>query len=417
MKKKFFAFLLALVLATFCLPFLGCKKPEEPYNDTTKLEMVLWQDKGYRVASIGEETSTDIVIPSTYKGLPVFQIGPEAFSVNNDKNNDVRITSIVIPQSVTFIGQYAFEGSALVDVTIPRSVLEIHDRAFCGIDTLEALRFEKTDEWKWLPSGDKATKNPELITRPFTDPAETAYLMSTVDESWITGNYLINGSYVQKDTEDRFIEPETYAGIWLVKNVTSFGGGNSSSSDSSSNDSGVVGSDLEYALSGIGETAFYVVKSLGNETDTDIVIPAKYNGKLVKHIDDEAFSVDNPANNGVRITSISLPNSITYIGRNAFYGANLTQLVLPSSLYIIKPGAFLGNPLTAVTFSNTHWQYRIDQAGARRSGVTIAINDPQIAAKHLIASDPDWISISASGFPDGFGNFLLNVEASFVLED
>ena len=412
MKKKPFILLLACIMAVLCLPVLACKKPEEPYTDTTKLEMVLWQNKGYRVVSLGEETSTDIVIPATYKGKPVFQIGPEAFSINNDRNNDISITSVVIPQSVTFIGNKAFEGTSLTDVVIPRSVLEIHQEVFCGIETLETIHFEKTDEWKWLPSGDDATKNAELITKSFTDPREAAYLMSNVDEAWINGGY--------EYAEDRFIEPETYAGVWLLKNVSSHSGSTGGSSSGGSSGESVAGSNVEYLLSGIGESAFYVVKSLGNETSTDIVIPAIHNGKVVKHIGDQAFSVDNPANKGVRITSISLPTSITQIGRNAFYGASLSSIVLPASLYIIKPGAFLGNPLTSAEFKQTaHWQYRLDQAGSRRLGLPAALNisDKGIAANLLSTSHPGWKNVTDSGYPTGFGNFLLNIEARYVYED
>ncbi|ABR54133.1 hypothetical protein Mevan_0223 [Methanococcus vannielii SB] len=49
-------------------------------------------------------TLKDISIPNEYNGKPVINIGDDAF-----KNN--KLTSVVIPNSVTSIGRYAFSGN------------------------------------------------------------------------------------------------------------------------------------------------------------------------------------------------------------------------------------------------------------------------------------------------------------------
>ena len=56
----------------------------------------------YSVSGIGSATLKDIVIPATHNGLPVTSIGEDAFYGCNG------LTSIVIPDSVTSIGDDAF---------------------------------------------------------------------------------------------------------------------------------------------------------------------------------------------------------------------------------------------------------------------------------------------------------------------
>lgn len=60
----------------------------------------------YRVIGLGLATETDIVISSTYNGLPVTEIGYEAFYYCSY----YILTSIEIPNSVTVIGDFAFSG-------------------------------------------------------------------------------------------------------------------------------------------------------------------------------------------------------------------------------------------------------------------------------------------------------------------
>ncbi|MBR6551327.1 MAG: leucine-rich repeat protein, partial [Clostridia bacterium] len=56
----------------------------------------------YQVIGCKDGFSGDLVIPDTYKGLPVTRIGPSAFAQNK------KIKSITIPSSITSIGNEAF---------------------------------------------------------------------------------------------------------------------------------------------------------------------------------------------------------------------------------------------------------------------------------------------------------------------
>lgn len=59
--------------------------------------------KSYCVTGIGTCTDTDLVIPATYNNLPVTTIADRAFL-----GSPVRLTSVVLPDSLLYIGKYAF---------------------------------------------------------------------------------------------------------------------------------------------------------------------------------------------------------------------------------------------------------------------------------------------------------------------
>ena len=86
---------------------------------------------GYLVVGIGTCKDTDIIIPSTYKGLPVVGISERAFY------HASKITSVTIPDTVTSIGNEAFiECESLVDIVIPDSVTTIGGGAFYKCSSL-----------------------------------------------------------------------------------------------------------------------------------------------------------------------------------------------------------------------------------------------------------------------------------------
>lgn len=90
--------------------------------------------KSYTITGVGSILSTDIVIPSTYNGLPVTAIGDSVFAGCGT------IKSITIPDGVTSIGNYAFEFcTSLTSIIIPDSVTSIDSYAFNGCSRLTIL--------------------------------------------------------------------------------------------------------------------------------------------------------------------------------------------------------------------------------------------------------------------------------------
>ena len=116
----------------------------------------------YWVEGIGTCTDTEIVIPSTYNGIPVTAIGANAFCENNritsviiqsnvtiiDNAAFIRcqsLKSVIIGDSVTKICTYAFRDCInLTSITIPSSVTSIGNSVFLGCKRLTDVYYTGT---------------------------------------------------------------------------------------------------------------------------------------------------------------------------------------------------------------------------------------------------------------------------------
>lgn len=79
-----------------------------------------------------------LIIPSLINGVPVKEIGENAFE------NNLKIVSVTIPDSVTIIGRCAFEGcSNLKSVTIPLSVKEVNSESFKWCSNLTNINADR----------------------------------------------------------------------------------------------------------------------------------------------------------------------------------------------------------------------------------------------------------------------------------
>ena len=122
-----------------------------------------------------------------------------------------------------------------------------------------------------------------------------------------------------------------------------------------------------------------------NGGGTDVVIPSQIDGKTVVAIAERAFTKEgviptltaynndykvsllsyNSNNNyvvkplassgdeGLGITSVIIPNTITSIGARAFAYNKLTNVTIPSSVTLIARFAFAYNKITSITFPDT----------------------------------------------------------------
>lgn len=117
--------------------------PSEPSTPATTVPLVsseglkyaLTESKdAYVVTGIGTCEDVDLVIPAEYNGLPVTEIGEEAFCVNTN------IQSVVLPDTITVIHDNAFDRAVnMVSIRLSKNLVSIGREAFWRCDKLVSL--------------------------------------------------------------------------------------------------------------------------------------------------------------------------------------------------------------------------------------------------------------------------------------
>ena len=221
--------------------------------------------------------SATCVIPSEIDGKKVTQIGYNAFS------SRAELTSITIPDGVTIIGNSAFSDcTSLETVTIPNSVTHIYPRAFYNCTSLKEVAI------------------PASVT-VIRDEAFGYYYDTDSSETKKADGFKIN--YVNN----------TQGHWYAIKN-------------------------------GFTDGACFVVNELGDGTveitgyagnSATCVIPDEIHGKKVTRIGNSAFK------DRTELTSVTIPDGVTYIVDCAFFGCTLLETVtIPNSVTDICWRAF-----------------------------------------------------------------------------
>lgn len=104
--------------------------------------------KEYRINDKG--APTDVYIPETIGGVTVRSIGEKAFS--KYKDTDVDLHTVVLPDTITTVGSYAFSGcSELTRIRLSNNLTVIGDYAFSGCTALQTV--DLPDSITALPPG------------------------------------------------------------------------------------------------------------------------------------------------------------------------------------------------------------------------------------------------------------------------
>lgn len=261
-------------------------------------------------------------------------------------------TTIVIPDSVTNIGNYIFDYcKELVSVSIPTSVTFIENYAFNGCSGLTVIYAGTKAEWEALnvslPGGTSVSCrdgdiDQEILNRQFLtiennvvvncSPAASGAISIPNDVTAI-GDYAFE--YCTRVTS-----------VSIPNSVTSVGYGAFSACD---NLSAIHIENIENWL-GINfannwDNPLSRAKHLyiDGEELTDLIIPND-----ITAINKCAFY------NCESLQTVTIQEGVTSIGRNAFYGcSSLTSVTIPNSVTSIENGAFSGcDNLSAVYIEN-----------------------------------------------------------------
>ncbi|MBQ8140231.1 MAG: leucine-rich repeat protein [Clostridia bacterium] len=174
MKKIISSLLLCVLLVSSVLSLASCGSP--------KFEFELNEDgKSYKLVGM-ENAIGDVVVPETYNDLPVTKIG------KNSIEDKPRMTSLVFPDSITEIEEYAFTGNLneLVSITIGKNVTHIGDYALSGsaVATTTINYCGTSEQWIELCRYYTGSVDGEKYTRVYNEDAITVicdYVMPSAD--------------------------------------------------------------------------------------------------------------------------------------------------------------------------------------------------------------------------------------------
>ena len=310
---------------------------EWPDPETGSLEFELLADDTYGVRAGDNFRLTDVVIPSTYNGIPVTQILPKGFMKCD-------LQSISIPDSITTIGEIAFQGcSGLTTIELPDSVTNIGELAFSHCKHLISITLPKnitTISYGTFMYCENLTSI--IIPDGVTSIGKMAFVgCKNLTDIYLPASISAIGTKLFQFLEN-YVNLQTihYSGTmeqWQV--IWKAGDWDNGTYDYTVYcvDGNVakgytIGTEilffemLEDGTYGVG--AWHIQKPL------EIVIPSTHNGIPVTKILKGAFYNTN-------IVSVTIPDSIITIGEKAFFSCSyLSTVILSKNLQTIGTDAF-----------------------------------------------------------------------------
>ncbi len=292
--------------------------------------------KSYTVSAKTNEIKDNVVIPASYKGLPVTNIKEGTFkecyaltsitipfvgtSLNEKENNSfdsifggkipLYLKEVIITGG-TIIGEAAFKGcSNLTNITLPTSIKNIEDSAF-DCEKLKNIFYEGTiEDWCNISFKDSIM--------PLYNPYPLKFYLRNVNNEWeeVTSIEIPNG--ITEIGEYQFCGFNNVTSITIPNSVTSIG---------------------KYAFEDCSSlTSVYYEGSIEDWINNPLTGEMFFSTTNSNH-----FYFRNTSNEWEEVIHLEIPISIEKIGTNKFYEFNnIVSMTLSNSVNSIENNAFSG---------------------------------------------------------------------------
>lgn len=248
-----------------------------------------------------------LVIPNSVK-----TIGDSAFA-------GLWLTSktMVIPDSVTKIGKYIFSGCDAASITLGRGIKEIPEGAFLytkaealiipdSVVSIQSKAFEDTDFYRIaVPANVRYIKKDAFLNNP--------YLTLFVKKNSVAEKYA-------KTMKIPYDNGSIYAAV-VTKN------------------------GIQYQYN--SKSGTYTLAKTDENLSGAVKILSSINGKKVVAIKEKAFFGRD------KVTSVTIPESVTDIGTQAFYGCKAKKINIPKGIKILKEKVFCNSGIESISIPSS----------------------------------------------------------------
>lgn len=354
-------------LVAFLLVLTGCNKTNNKSNSTTtnnnssttqendnsqgdnttpttpdeksELSFKIGNDGTYYVVSgIGEFNGTNLVIPETYKNLPVKEIGDSAFKEYSF------IKKVEFPSTLTKIGDYAFyKCRGLETLEFPSGLLSIGDHSFAECTHVNKIKFNerlttiKDSAFYWCSMLTEVDLPASITNYGLGSFSSCNNLMKVTIRNRVSNS---KGSVFEKCY--RLVEVYNLSGKQLSDNWFSDGVGVVKIVHTSLNEKSIIEEDANGFIFANVSGTYYLINYLG--TNSKITLPSSYKNSnyilnryafLHKDIIQEVIILNNITEIDVRtfascpsLVKATLPNSIAKMVKQCFYDSTSFETIV-----------------------------------------------------------------------------------------